>query len=242
MSIKTNDAPEGILLVDKPQGITSHDVVSKLRRIFHIKKIGHAGTLDPMATGLLIMLVGKATKVSQYLMSMEKEYTGTVHLGQITDSQDADGEIIEERPVPELSEDDVLAQMKGFLGDQYQTPPMFSAKKINGQKLYKLARKGQTVEREPRFIHVAKFDMTAFEMPHISFLVGCSKGTYVRTIAHDLGEEFGCGGHLCVLRRTGVGSFRIENADTIEELEKMSPSRLRRRLLSVQQYVPSHVL
>ena len=119
---------------------------------------------------------------------------------------------------------------------------MFSAKKINGQKLYKLARKGKTVEREPRFIHIAKFDMTAFEMPRIRFRVACSKGTYVRTIAHDLGEKLSCGGHLCELRRTGVGAFRIENAVTIEALEKMPPSRLRRRLLPVQQYIPSHVL
>lgn len=242
MSLKLNDAPEGILLVDKPQGITSHDVVSKLRRIFQIKKIGHAGTLDPMATGLLIMLIGKATKVSQYMMSMDKEYTGTVRLGQITDSQDAEGELLEERPVPELAEADVRTQMKGFLGDQYQLPPMFSAKKINGQKLYKLARKGQTVEREPRVIHISKFEMTAFALPLVSFRVNCSKGTYVRTIAHDLGEKLGCGGHLCELRRTAVGSFRIEDAQTIEALAEMSPSRLRRCLLSIQDTLPSHVL
>ena len=242
MSQAPNDTPEGILLVDKPQGITSHDVVYKLRRIFHIKKIGHAGTLDPMATGLLLMLVGKATKVSQYLMSMEKEYTGTVMLGQSTDSQDAEGEITEERPVPELSEDAVLKEIKTFLGDQYQTPPMFSAKKINGQKLYKLARQGKTVAREPRVINIAKFEMTRFAPPEIDFLVSCSKGTYVRTIAHDLGERLGCGGHLCSLRRTGVGKFRIENADTIEALESMSPSALRKRLIPVLQAVPSHAL
>lgn len=242
MSQAPNDAPEGILLVDKPQGITSHDVVSKLRRVFHIKKIGHAGTLDPMATGLLLMLVGKATKVSQYLMSMEKEYAGTVLLGKTTDSQDADGEITEERPVPELSEDVVLKEMKTFLGDQYQTPPMFSAKKINGQKLYKLARQGKTVEREPRVINISKFEMTRFAPPEIDFIVGCSKGTYVRTIAHDLGERLSCGGHLCGLRRTGVGKFRIENADTIEEIENMSPSALRKRLIPVLQAVPSHAL
>ena len=141
----SNDVPEGILLVDKPQGITSHDVVSKMRRVYHMKKVGHACTLDPMATGLLLILIGKATKASQYLMSMDKEYTGTVRLGQITDSQDADGAMLEERPVPELTEVEVRAQMKTFLGDQYQTPPMFSAKKINWQKLYKLARHGKTV-------------------------------------------------------------------------------------------------
>lgn len=242
MSQIAKDAPEGILLVDKPQGLTSHDVVARLRRVYQIKKIGHAGTLDPMATGLLIMLIGKATKVSQYMMSMEKEYTGTVMLGQVTDSQDAEGEVLEERSVPELSEAQVLAEMKRFVGDQYQMPPMFSAKKINGQKLYKLARKGKTVEREPRVIHVSSFELIGFELPRISFRVGCSKGTYVRTIAHDLGENIGCGGHLCELRRTGVGSFRIEDSLTLGEIEKMSASRLRRRLLPVQQHLPSHVL
>lgn len=242
MSQNQTDTPEGILLVDKPQGITSHDVVSKLRRVFHIKKIGHAGTLDPMATGLLVMLVGKATKVSQYLMSMDKEYTGTIRLGQSTDSQDADGEITGERPVPELSEEAVLKEMKAFIGDQYQTPPMFSAKKVNGQALYKLARQGKTVEREPRVINIAKFEMSRFEPPEIDFLVACSKGTYVRTIAHDLGERLGCGGHLCGLRRNGVGQFRAEKSATIEEIEAMSPSALRKRLIPVLQAVPSHAL
>ncbi|MGB0289810.1 MAG: tRNA pseudouridine(55) synthase TruB, partial [Opitutales bacterium] len=211
-----NQDPEGILLVDKPKGITSHDVVDRVRRIFHMKKVGHAGTLDPMATGLMIILVGKATKVSQYLMSMDKEYTGTLRLGQSTDSQDAEGELVEERSVPELTEAEVLAKMKTFVGDQYQTPPMFSAKKVGGQPLYKLARKGKTVEREPRVIHISRFEMTDFALPEISFLVACSKGTYVRTIAHDLGENFGCGAHLNVLRRTGIGDFRIENGSTLE--------------------------
>jgi len=242
MSPPTTDAPEGILLVDKPQGITSHDVVSKMRRVFHIKKVGHAGTLDPMATGLLLILIGKATKASQYLMSMDKEYTGTVRLGQITDSQDADGEMLEERPVPELTEAGVKAQMKTFLGDQYQMPPMFSAKKINGQKLYKLARQGKTVEREPRVIHISRFEMTNFAPPEISFLVGTSKGAYVRTIAHDLGERLGCGGHLNELRRTAVGQFRVEKSATIEELEAMAPSALRKRLIPVVQAVPTHAL
>ena len=242
MSQATTDAPEGILLVDKPQGITSHDVVAKMRRIFHIKKVGHAGTLDPMATGLLLILIGKATKASQYLMSMDKEYTGTIRLGQITDSQDADGEMIEERNVPELSREDILAEMKTFMGDQYQTPPMFSAKKINGQKLYKLARQGKTVEREPRVIHISSFELTDFVLPELSFLVGTSKGAYVRTIAHDLGERFGCGGHLNELRRTAVGQFRVEKSSTIESLEAMSPSSLRKKLIPIIQAVPSHAL
>lgn len=237
-----NQDPEGILLVDKPKGITSHDVVDRVRRIFHMKKVGHAGTLDPMATGLMIILVGKATKVSQYLMSMDKEYTGTLRLGQSTDSQDAEGELVEERPVPELTEAEVLAQMKSFVGDQYQTPPMFSAKKVGGQPLYKLARKGKTVEREPRVIHISRFEMTDFASPEISFLVACSKGTYVRTIAHDLGEKIGCGAHLNVLRRTGIGDFRIENGSTLEVLAEATPTALRKHLIPVLQAVPSHAL
>lgn len=242
MSQATANAPEGILLVDKPRGITSHDVVAKMRRIFHIKKVGHAGTLDPMATGLLLILIGKATKASQYLMSMDKQYTGTIRLGQITDSQDADGEMLEERNVPKLLKEKVLAEMKTFIGDQYQTPPMFSAKKINGQKLYKLARQGKTVEREPRVIHISSFELTDFALPELSFLVGTSKGAYVRTIAHDLGERFGCGGHLNKLRRTAVGQFRVEKSTTIESLEAMSPTSLRKKLIPIIQAVPSHAL
>jgi len=242
MSQPTTDLPEGILLVDKPQGITSHDVVARMRKVFRIKKIGHAGTLDPMATGLLLIMVGKATKVSQYLMSHSKEYTGTVRLGQETDSQDAEGEIVAEKPVPALTEADVLAQIKTFLGDQYQTPPMYSAKKVNGQALYKLARQGKTVEREARVIHVSRFEMTKFDLPCISFVVASSKGAYIRTLAHDLGNKLGCGGHLCELRRTMVGKFSIENANTLEEIEEMSPSVLRRQLIPVNQAVPSHAL
>lgn len=237
-----SDEAEGILLVDKPGGITSHDVVDRVRRIFGMKKVGHAGTLDPMATGLMLILVGRATKVSQYLMSMDKEYTGTLKLGEETDSQDADGEILVSKEVPDLSEEDVKSAMKGFLGDQYQTPPMFSAKKVNGQPLYKLARKGKTVAREPRVIRVSRYELTGFELPEVSFLVACSKGAYVRTLAHDLGQKLGCGAHLNVLRRTGVGQFRIEKADTLEALKELSPTALRRKLVPVLQAVPSHAL
>ena len=239
MSQPMNDDPIGVLLVDKPQGMTSHDIVARMRRVFRIKKIGHAGTLDPMATGLLLILVGKATKVSQFLMSMDKEYTGTVKLGEATDSQDADGEIVETKPVPELTQADVEKEMATFMGDQYQTPPMFSAKKVNGQKLYKLARQGKTIEREARVIHVSRYDILDFSLPEVSIIVGSSKGTYIRTLAHDLGERLGCGGHLCALRRTQVGKFRIEDANTLEEIEDMAPSELRTKLIPVNQAVPS---
>lgn len=154
MSLMPGKEMEGVLLVDKPKGLTSHDVVYRLRRKLSMKKIGHAGTLDPMATGLLIMLIGKATRISQYLISVDKVYEGEATLGVVTDSQDAEGEVMETRPVPELTETQVREVMKGFLGDQYQTPPMHSAIKIGGVPLYKMARKGVEVEREPRFIRV----------------------------------------------------------------------------------------
>lgn len=242
MSQPTNDDPIGVLLVDKPQGMTSHDIVARMRRVFRIKKIGHAGTLDPMATGLLLILVGRATKVSQFLMSMSKEYTGTVKLGEATDSQDAEGEIVATKPVPELTQADVEKEIATFMGDQYQTPPMFSAKKINGQKLYKLARQGKTVERAPSVIHISRYDITDFSLPKVSFIVGSSKGAYIRTLAHDLGERLGCGGHLCELRRTAVGKFRIEDANTLEEIENMAPSELRTKLIPINQAVPSVAL
>ena len=242
MSQPIKNDPAGILLVDKPQGITSHDVVAKMRRVFRIKKIGHAGTLDPMATGLLLILVGKATKASQYLMSLDKEYTGTIKLGEVTDSQDADGETVMTKPVPELTEKDVVKVMQTFLGDQYQTPPMYSAKKINGQKLYKLAREGKVVPREPRVIHISRYEITKFSLPDISFIVRSSKGAYIRTLAHDLGDRLDCGGHLSSLRRTAVGQFRVEESNTVEAIQEMAFTELQRKLISIMDVVPSHAL
>ncbi|MDI1248457.1 MAG: tRNA pseudouridine(55) synthase TruB, partial [Lacunisphaera sp.] len=193
MSLQQPKEIEGVLLVDKPKGLTSHDVVYHLRRKLQMKKIGHAGTLDPMATGVLVMLIGKATRISQYLMSVDKVYEGEATLGVVTDSQDAEGEVMETRPVPELTEAGVRELMKTFLGDQYQTPPMHSAIKIGGVPLYKLARKGEEVEREPRFIRIASFDLLSFVLPKLTFRLACTKGTYVRTVANDLGQKLGCG-------------------------------------------------
>lgn len=230
----------GILLIDKPQEWTSHDVVAKLRGILHTKRIGHAGTLDPLATGLLVILVGTACKASQYLMSQEKIYTGTLRLGVVTNSQDADGEIMEENPVPEdLTSEKIADAMRASEGDQYQTPPMFSAIKINGQPLYKAARKGQEVEREKRFIRIAKFEMRGKRGNDVDFYVECTKGTYVRTIAHDLGRKLGPGAHLTALRRVGSGKFTLENAVTIEALQAMTPEEIAARLLAVRDYVPA---
>ena len=234
---------EGILLVDKPVGITSHDIVDRLRRKLKMKKIGHAGTLDPLATGLMIMLIGKATKVSQFLISLDKSYEGEFLLGIETDSQDADGVVVSEKPLPEdIDEEMMLREMKSFLGDQYQTPPMFSAKKIKGVPLYKMARKGKTVEREPRFIRINEFCLEKWSPPKGKFSLSCSKGTYVRTVLHDLGQNLGCGAHLTGLRRTKIDRFGIENASPLEEIENMGHSEFQNILIPIREAVPTHVL
>lgn len=241
MSSETNRL-EGLLFVDKPAGMTSHDVVARVRRIYHIKKVGHAGTLDPMATGLLIILVGRATKASNFLMSQPKTYEGTFRLGQVTDSQDADGEIVEEHEVPEVTQAEMEELFRTFLGDQYQTPPMFSAKKIKGVPLYKLARKGQEVEREPRFVHIKSFDLLGMDLPEVTFRIDVSKGTYVRTVAHDLGQKIGCGAHLTSLRRTAINDVSIQQSVPLQTLEEAPPSQLGRFLIPLHQHVPSHVI
>ena len=234
---------EGILLVDKPAGITSHDIVDRLRRKLKMKKIGHAGTLDPLATGLMIMLIGKATKVSQFLISLDKSYDGEFLLGVETDSQDADGEVVAEKPVTDdIDQEKVEEEMRTFLGDQYQTPPMFSAKKIDGVPLYKMARKGKTVEREPRFIRINELSLTKWNSPKGEFSMACSKGTYVRTVLHDLGQKLGCGAHLIALRRTKIDQFDIQNAKPLEEIESMPLGEFQSLLIPIHVAVPSHVL
>jgi len=242
MSLLPPKEMEGVLLVDKPQGLTSHDVVYHLRRKLQIKKIGHAGTLDPMATGVLVMLIGKATRISQYLMSVDKVYEGEATLGVVTDSQDAEGEVMSTQPVPELTEARVREVMKGFLGDQYQTPPMHSAIKIGGVPLYKLARKGEEVEREPRFIRIAAFNLRSFATPKITFELHCTKGTYVRTVAADLGQKLGCGAHLSALRRTGSGKFTIGQCLPLEQIEALSLPEIQKRLIPVYEAAPSVAL
>ncbi|MDO8542745.1 MAG: tRNA pseudouridine(55) synthase TruB [Opitutaceae bacterium] len=233
---------DGILLVDKPRDHTSHDVVARLRGKLKMKRVGHAGTLDPMATGLLIILVGKATRVSQYLISLDKEYEGTIELGKVTDTQDADGEVMETRPVPPLTQPQVEAAIKTFLGDQYQMPPMYSAIKIDGVPLYKSARKGEDVEREPRFIRVMSWEVTRFEPPHIDFRLQCTKGTYVRTLAHDLGQKLDCGAHLAALRRTATSKFHVSQALTLDQIQALSLPEIEKRLIAARDAVPSFVL
>ena len=234
---------EGILLVDKPSGITSHNIVDRLRKKLNMKKIGHAGTLDPLATGLMIMLIGKATKVSQFLISLDKAYEGIFKLGEETDSQDSDGQVVNKKGLPEnLSAEMIEDVMKAFLGDQYQTPPMFSAKKINGVPLYKMARKGKTVDREPRVIRINELYLRGWNSPEGQFYMDCSKGTYVRTVFHDLGQKLGCGGHLTSLRRTKINDFTIEGVPSLEEIETMGSGEFQSLLIPVREAVPAHVL
>jgi len=231
--------PEGVLLVDKPQGLTSHDVVDRIRRLYQTRRVGHAGTLDPMATGLLIVLVGKATKASQFLMSQDKEYLGEATLGVVTDTQDAEGETLETNPVPELTEAQVRAALASMLGEQSQVPPMHSAKKVGGQKLYDLARKGIEVAREPRAIRIDEFELLSWQSPKINFRVRCTKGTYVRTLAYDLGRKLGPGAHLSMLRRTRSGRLDLTRGHTLPQLGAMNDEQLVAALVPVGEAAPA---
>jgi len=227
---------DGVLLVDKPYGCSSFDVIRRLKRHFGIAKLGHAGTLDPLATGLLIVVLGKATKLSQALMCGIKEYTGIIQLGVKTSTYDREGEIIETHPTDGIDLPMIEKHMHSFIGDQYQEAPMFSAKKLDGVPLYKLARKGKEIKREPNFITIFKFDPTQYENGNVHFHVRCSKGTYIRSLAYDLGERIGCGGHLAALRKIKSGDFSIEQAvDLNELLENDSLEFLKERVIPLNQ-------
>lgn len=225
------EAIDGALLIDKPSGPTSHDVVEAVRRRFKIKKVGHCGTLDPNATGLLVLVLGRATKLSEKLMSADKTYAGTIKFGETTDSHDADGEMIESMPVPPLAVEQLNEAAAAFVGDHLQTPPMVSAIKKDGVPLYKLARKGVEVERKPRLVHIYSFRFEKYEEPIGQFRVACTKGTYVRTLAHDLGQKLGCGAHLATLRRLVSGRFEVSNAVSMEEVLKLSDAQLEERVI-----------
>jgi tRNA pseudouridine55 synthase len=224
---------DGVLLIDKESGMTSHDVVALVRRRLGIKKVGHCGTLDPLATGLLLIVLGRGTKIQDLLMAEDKEYVGTMRLGVSTDSQDADGEITDTRPVPQLTDANIEEAFAKYDGDFYQMPPMVSAIKQGGVALYKLARQGKTVEREPRFVHVFAHEILKTSLPDIDFRVVCSKGFYVRTYAHDIGESLSCGAHLSSLRRTKSGRFTLERAITVQELRDEEPALVLQRVLDL---------
>jgi len=224
-------ALDGALLIDKPSGPTSHDVVDAIRRRFGIKKVGHCGTLDPAATGLLIIVLGRGTKLSEKLMGDDKVYEGTIKLGEATDSYDADGELTASLPVPPLTLDQLNEEAATFIGDIMQVPPMVSAIKKGGVPLYKLARKGMEVEREPRLIHIYNFRFADYTEPIGTFKLACTKGTYVRSVAHDLGQKLGCGAHLATLRRSVSGRFDVADAKPLDEILNLSTAALEGRVI-----------
>ncbi len=225
--------PDGVLLVDKAEGMTSHDVVNIVRRKLEIKKVGHCGTLDPIATGLLLITIGRGTKIQDLLMSEDKSYTGTLTLGATTSTQDRQGAVIETRDVPALTDDQIRSAFDKFRGDFYQTPPMVSAKKQGGVPLYKLAREGKVVEREPRLVHVYSYSIDGIKLPEIDFTVACSKGFYVRTYAHEIGEVLGCGAHLKSLRRTRSGRFNVDLAVSVADIKDQPREQIVNRILSL---------
>ncbi len=222
---------DGAILIDKPAGPTSHDVVDAIRRRFQIKKVGHCGTLDPNATGLLIIVLGRGTKLSEKLMGDDKVYEGTIKFGETTDSYDSDGELTASLPVPPITLEQLNEEATKFIGDQMQMPPMVSAIKKNGVPLYKLARKGIEVEREPRLIHIYNFRFTNYAEPLGEFRVACTKGTYIRSIAHDLGQKLGCGAHLTTLRRSVSGKFDVADATKLDDVLKLSVAELEKKVL-----------
>jgi tRNA pseudouridine55 synthase len=209
----------GLLLVDKPQGVTSHDVVARVRKLMNEKRVGHAGTLDPMATGLLVLAVGPSTRLLRFAQGETKRYQGIVTFGVSTDSLDADGAVIERREVPPLTSEHVNAAAQAMLGTQTQIPPMVSAIKVKGKRLHELAREGVTVEREPRTITIDAFTLARLSTEEWSFDVTCSVGTYVRVLLSDLAERLGTLGHLSALRRVASGSHHVEDASTLDQLE-----------------------
>ena len=212
--------PCGIVIIDKPAGWTSQDVAARLRGVFHERRIGHGGTLDPMATGVLPIFVGRATRAVEFFEHAEKEYVAGLRLGVQTDTQDLTGEIVAQRPVS-VTREQVQVALEGFLGVQEQLPPMYSAVKIGGKKLYELARQGKTVERKPRQIELLELELLSGENADWQFRVRCSKGTYVRTLCHDIGQALGCGGCMSSLRRTKAGGYGLDRAVTMEEIISM---------------------
>lgn len=232
------DPYDGILLVDKPTGWTSHDVVAKIRNHFKFSKVGHGGTLDPLATGLLVLLIGKGTKLSDRIMGGDKTYEGTIHLGITTHSQDSDGEVLKEMDATAITRAQVEAAIQNYLGDIEQIPPMVSAIKKDGVALYKLARKGKEVEREPRKIHIFSFEVTGFENPLVHVRVKSTKGTYVRTLAHDLGNDLGVGGSLNALRRTESGPLNLDQAHTVEDILTCDRETIGEKMILLSDLMP----
>lgn len=227
---------DGILIVNKPKNFTSHDVVNILRKTLDIKKIGHTGTLDPNATGVLPILVGKATKISKYLIEHDKTYIATIELGEKTDTGDSEGNIIEKDlniKTIDLSKEKVASVIKSFIGKQKQIPPIYSAIKIDGKKAYEYARNGQTINLEPRYIEIYEIELLKIEEQRITFKVSCSKGTYIRTLCEDIANKLGTVGYMRELTRIKVNNFKIEDALTIEEI-KENVNKIEEKIINIE--------
>jgi len=232
---------DGIINVDKPLGITSHDVVYRLRKLLNIKKIGHTGTLDPDAGGVLPMCIGKGTKLAELLTATDKQYLAEMTLGAITDTQDKSGEILESFEV-NVSEEEIKEAVKTFIGEISQIPPMYSAIKIDGKKLYELAREGKTIERQARTVLIKNIEIKEIKLEQntVTMLVDCSKGTYIRTLCEDIGKTLGCGGYMSALTRTKSGRFDISDAFTLEQIEKMLQSGDMSFFVPVEDAIPEY--
>lgn len=228
---------DGLLLADKGPGLTSFQIVAHLRRVLRVSKVGHGGTLDPMATGLLPILLGDATKLTVYLQGLDKGYLATIRLGVATDTLDATGAVTRERPVPPLSVDDVRAVLERFVGEIEQVPPMYSALHVGGRRLHELARAGIAVERAPRRVRVHAFELIEWVPPRLRVRVTCGSGTYVRSLAADVGEALGCGGHVEALVRTRVGPLRLEDAVPSEVIQQGDAATLAARVLPADRAV-----
>ncbi len=216
---KNGRAVNGILLFDKPFGITSNDALQKVKRLFRAQKAGHTGSLDPLADGLLPLCFGVATKISAFLLNADKKYWVRVRIGVTTTTADAEGEVLETHSTDGVGETELQAVLSRFQGEIQQIPPMYSALKHKGERLYKLAREGREVEREPRVVNIHQLELVACDLPEFELKIHCSKGTYVRTLAEDIGKALGCGAHVTALRRTEVGPYGADGMVTMQELE-----------------------
>ena len=226
---------DGVIVIRKEKGFTSHDVVAKLRGILHMKKIGHTGTLDPDAEGVLPVALGKATRLVDMITDKEKTYEAVMRLGVVTDTQDMSGTVLSQTTELSVTEEELCTVVSSFVGDYMQVPPMYSALKVNGKKLYELAREGKTVERKPRPVHFYEIEILDISFPLVRFRVTCSKGTYIRTLCNDIGEKLGCGGAMEELLRTRSGNFTLEESMTLSQVEEaVADGTIGEKLVSIE--------
>lgn len=232
---------DGVIVIRKEKGFTSHDVVAKLRGILHMKKIGHTGTLDPDAEGVLPVALGKATRLVDMITDKEKTYEAVMRLGVITDTQDMSGTVLSQTTELSVTEEELCIVVSSFVGDYMQVPPMYSALKVNGKKLYELAREGKTVERKPRPVHFYEIEILDISFPLVRFRVTCSKGTYIRTLCHDIGEKLGCGAAMESLLRTKVGRFTLDDAITLAQTEEaVQKGTIESKILGIEEILAEY--